>query len=104
MRGHFSFPAKRRAQLCDEQLPFSVRWATRKRNDSPDGCRHSESSATRDGFPTPLKCRECLRDTVRGQPNLTPDLLQLEKRQPIDRGERLCRIVFTDGQIENLPD
>jgi len=105
MRGHFSFPAKRRAQFCDEQLPFPVRWAARKRHDSPDGCRQPESSATRDGFSTPLECRDCLRDTVRGQPNLAPDILQLEKRQTIDGGERLRRTVFlTDGQIENLPD
>jgi hypothetical protein len=105
MRGHFSSLARRRAQLCDEQLPFSIRWATRKGHDSPDGRRQPERRATRDRLSTPLGCRGCLRDAVRGQPDLAPDLLQLEKRQTIDRGERLRRTVFlTDGQVENLPD
>ena len=32
-------------------------------------------------------------------------VLQIEKRQTIDRGERLCRTVFlTDGQIEDVLD
>ena len=104
LRGHVSLNTESTPQLCDEHRPFSIRRGAGERYDPANRRRQAEVRATRDGPSSPLKLRHCLRDTVRGQPYLAPDLLQLKKGQAVAGGEPCWRVVLTESKIENLPN